>query len=139
MIMQVQRGKECMLYALAMVLDTPAEDLRALVSMPVDRSLHPQELIDISHAVGYTLTIIEVCPYCTDPVELTQTPVYSESHTRARILKYITGAPGVCIVRTERGTYHALAWDGKRVFDPHGTISCVPPQNIYMFLKLVKL
>ena len=135
MRMQVQKGDQCMLYALAMVMSIPASEL--MLQIPEGRSLHPQELMDAMLPDGYSLVTVEADPYCTDPVALTQARVYADPFNR--ITRYARGARGILLLQKDNTAYHAVAWDGTCVYDPHGKISKGIPENTIAFLRLVQL
>ena len=140
MKMQVQEGKHCMLYALAMLMDIPASSILARLKYKGDgeRSWHIQEMMDVLMSEGKSLILVESDPYCTDPVNLTQTRVYtSENH---RMEHYMDGAPGLILVRRDGGTsFHCCSWDGKNCYDPQGTITEGVQEEVWAFLRLVNL
>ena len=139
MKMQIQTKGQCMIYALAMVIDTPASTLLQECEYKGDgkRSLHIQELMDLLIPRQLSLVTVEVDPYCTDPVYLTQERVYAAGNNR--IMRYMRIARGIALVWRNNMQSHSVAWDGTHVYDPKGYITEGIPDGIYAFLRLVEI
>ena len=128
--MKLQRApisNTCLLTAFAMVLGVNAQDL--MCSDPHEvmwpqlekpqryRGHHIQEMIDILWDYGYNVTEIQALPRfgqlgCTETYLL-----FDNDMAMERIQRYMTGSVGVITSPT-----HAVAWDGKMIYDPKGTM-----------------
>ena len=127
-----------MLYALAMLLDRPASEILEQLEYKGDgeRTWHVQEFMDLLFPEGLSLIIVEQNPSCFEKIDGSESCVYTD--VGDRLTRYMRNATG--IILQERGTeFHALAWDGVSTYDPHGQITIGAPNNIYAFLRLVKL
>lgn len=144
-IMKIQRQPNtwsCILASAAMVLDTDCKTLTEMIghdgseivlpSLPEPakrRGFHLQEIIDCAIKLGYTVTPIEVLPYST-PDGKAEFPVNFKIRTdgnlfywdnKSRLLSYMKDTKGI-ITGLASQWRHALAWDGKKIYDPHGLV-----------------
>jgi hypothetical protein len=121
----------CLATAFAMVLDISYEELIKQVGHDGSevwfprmgepsrrRSFHIQELVDAAWKRGFAVTEIEVSPIVGRAYDSQIRPL--DLGSRARIERYMQGTRGVLGVVSGMGRRHALAWDGKEIFDPTG-------------------
>lgn len=125
-------GWSCLLASMAMVLDKSIEELIEAVghngsnivfwNLPEPgkrRGFHIQEFIPMILKSGFAMTPIEVLPYSTPdgvhefPIDL---PNYEE-----RLWNLMNGHRGILTGLRTRWR-HAVAWNGKRIYDPLGSI-----------------
>lgn len=119
-------GHQCLIFSAAMVLGEDPQDLCTEIGhdglervwdLPPPRCYighHIQEIQDLFLARGRGLVEIELYPMSGQrgqPVHKT----YSDSDAEARFIRLITNRMGILI-----GPGHAVAWDGKIIFDPNG-------------------
>jgi len=119
---------QCLLYSSAMVLDCEPSDLVTEIGhdgMEVCwpelekpfcfRSFHPQEIMDCFVRRGYGFLVIDrksfLGPDGVAPKEVVLDP--------NRIHAYMKN-PGILVGCTKNGLPHAVAWDGKIIYDPNG-------------------
>ena len=77
-----------------------------------------QEIIDCAINLSYTVTPIEVLPYST-PDGKSDFPVNFPGGNKERLLHYMNNTEGI-ITGLANTWRHAVAWDGHKIFDPHG-------------------
>ena len=121
----------CVLASAAMVLDTDVKTLIEMIghdgsevvlpTLPEPakrRGFHMQEIIDCAIKLSHTITPIEVLPYST-PDGKAEFPVNFQISNEERLLHYMKRGSGI-ITGLARKFRHAVAWDGNKIFDPHG-------------------
>ena len=132
--MELQKGEsnvDCILAAAAMVMDIPIKDLRnkighdggeKIFDAPEPycfRGFHMQEIIDQAFLNSWSVMNVQsepgLAPYTGtgDPFMLT----FNDN----RIKTYLSRFSGI-IAGVQMGSTHAVAWDGKRIYDPGGRI-----------------
>lgn len=122
----------CMLCSVAMVLDMEIIELirkighnGSKVVFPVlpepgrRRGFHLQEFITIAIDRGFAVTPIEALPYAT-PDGKHEYPINFPDF-KIRFQKYMIGVPGI-LTGLARQWRHAVAWNGKDIYDPRGQI-----------------
>lgn len=123
----------CSAAALAMVLDKDYDSIikeighdgskivnPELQSPGCYKGFHMQELIEVAIDQGYAVTPIEVLPVQTamgDDEHVVEFPQYRD-HAR-RLQYHLNRVSGIIIGKLEK-YWHAVAWNGERVFDPRG-------------------
>jgi len=135
-LIQKPNEHNCIIYSMAMLLNTSVEDLELRLgnlgnqkiwpTLPMPycyRSYHIQEIIFVAYQLGYAM----ICFYKN--IYLSPTPPYTGTQIpiivpRAHILKLLRGSRALLI--TER---HAMAWNIDQVYDPNG--NKFPLDNIY--------
>ncbi len=83
------------------------------------RSFHIQELIDICYLLNYAVIPIQAIPSIGsfhDPYNIISTEKSEE-----RILSYLENNIGVITGLSRSGRNHAVAWDGRKIYDPNGS------------------
>jgi len=148
MILLRQSGDNCLLYAAAMVLDADPEDICAAtghsgndiwwpdeVGARKKRSHHPQELIDYAAILGLTFVKIIAIPRI-GWTEATCKPIFVEP--MKRLERWLMGRRAILLV-TSGSLNHAVAWDGKEVFDPKGFKASIEDYEIEVAYILTKL
>lgn len=130
----------CVLASAAMVFDTDYKTLIEMIghdgsevvlpSLPEPakrRGFHMQEIIDCAIKLSHAVVPIEVLPYST-PDGKAEFPINFKIRTdnnlfnwdnRSRLLHYMTNGEGI-ITGLARKFRHAVAWDGHKIYDPHG-------------------
>lgn len=138
---------QCVLYSAAMVLDSAPETLiheighdGMVVTWPELRApqcyngFHPQEIIDCAWRRGYAMMVIETesfsGPENSNPIRITPKDTN-------RLQAYMA-LPGIIIGTNICGHGHAVAWDGKKVYDPNGLIYPLNEFKIYEFWAFVR-
>ena len=119
---------QCLVYSLAMLLDEEVDILiqelghdgmqRVFPGAPpyCYNGYHMQEIIDVTIARGYSLTLIELFPRyasASDPTDWKT--LYPETQARERFKRQIQSRK--CLLLSNS---HACAWDGDIVWDPNG-------------------
>ncbi len=134
--MQLQRQLNdwsCVLAAVAMVFNADQRKLIkeighdgseiVLPTLPEParrRGFHLQELIDCVVRRKYSVTPIEVLPYST-PDGKADFPINFQVSYEERLLRHMHNTRGI-ITGLGKKWRHAVAWDGKQIYDPHGLI-----------------
>ena len=117
---------QCLIFSAAMVLGEDPQDLcteighdglERIWDLPTPRCYrghHIQEIQDLFVARGRALYEVELYPASGHPG---QRPcyAYSDEEAERRLVRHLTGRMGILISPS-----HAVAWDGKIVFDPNG-------------------
>lgn len=118
-----------------MVLDIPVVELlqelghdgsavwwSEAVGFKRQRGFHIQELIDVCWKKGFSVTLIESAP-TAQPDENLEPKLYTTEETlMQRMQRYLDNNMGV-ITRNN----HAVAWDGKQIYDPSERIYSMEP------------
>lgn len=128
-----QPSGSCLIASVAMVLDIDIKILNEMIGhdgsavvLPLlpeparRRGHHLQEIIDCALKSGYAVTPIEVLPYST-PDGKSEYPIDFQIDNKERLFKYMRNSRGILTGLGSRWR-HAMAWDGKRVYDPRGYI-----------------
>ena len=123
----------CLITAAAMVLDVDIKILHEMIGhdgsavvlslLPEParrRGFHLQEVIDCALKSDYMVTPIEVLPYST-PDGKSEYPIDFQIDNKERLLKYMRNSRGI-LTGLGRQWRHAMAWDGKHVYDPCGYV-----------------
>ena len=131
MTLQSTKKPQCLLYSFAMALNIDAADVIGrightgleLVYMEQEgikrcRSMHIQELIDVSIEYGKAPVCIERNPIigpsiteAIEPFENNEKRFYDSLRDQVAVLGSYSGPVA-----------HAVAWDGENVFDPRGYV-----------------
>lgn len=122
----------CLLASVAMVLEMTIEELIEEVGhdgseivcpdlkSPGNRkAFHIQEFISIILEKGFAITDVAIRPVSTPDGKCEYEIKFPDSMKRFRRL--MAGVKGI-IVGKNREWYHAVAWDGKIIYDPAGHI-----------------
>ena len=122
----------CLLASAAMVLDINREALIDRIGHdggeivfpeqpePMKRQgFHIQEIIDVAVESGYWVMPIEVMPSSTTDGK-NNFDIEIKDHGQ-RLTDHMADWPGIIVGRSRRMN-HAVAWDGKMVYDPVGKI-----------------
>ena len=118
-----------------MVLDIPVADLLQelghdgtatwwpkAVGPKRQRGFHVQEMIDVCWRRGFSVTLIEYGPMA-QPDENYEPRLYTTEETlTARMRGYLDNNVGVITTLNN----HAVAWDGKQIYNPSGKIYPMP-------------
>ena len=123
----------CILAAVATVLDEDQQKLIeeighdgseiVLPTLPEParrQGFHLQELIDCAIRREFAVTPIEVLPYST-PDGKAEFPVNFPEGNKERLFKYLHNNIGI-FTGLAKQWRHAVAWDSKQIYDPHGLI-----------------
>jgi len=103
------KGKPfCLPYAFAMVLDIEPEEILEEVNRPL---FHIQDMIDFCLRRGYAVTEIQAVPVMSNVIMTMHLKHWD------RIWQIINGRK--CVLYDDT---HAVAWNGKLVFDPKGRV-----------------
>lgn len=129
--MKLITGYNCLLASAAMVLDVHPDVLTQLIGhdgkkvifpeLPASintRGFHTQEITDCALEYEYAVTEIEAIPRST-PDGKREYPV--EFSDKKRFQNHINGHIGI-FTGSIKGRGHAVAWDGKMIFDPRGKV-----------------
>lgn len=84
------------------------------------RGFHPQEIIDAGWMYGIAIVEIQAMPYST-PGDGTSFQVDFKINPVDRFDSYLMGTKGV-ITGLVNEVGHAVAWDGKKIYDPRGRV-----------------
>jgi len=107
MILRKQKGNQCILYSLSMCIDIKPEELVIYArhdGSDVSRTFNIEEFVSYLYNRNFSaIPFVSRAEYCGEIVELLNQPPL---HLR-----------GVLIYGK-----HAVAWDGKNIYDPHGKI-----------------
>lgn len=93
------------------------------------RSFHIQELIDVCMSMLVTVTEIQRVP-CMGPRNDEEFLVLEDDD---RFFRYVRAHSGVLCGLTREGGYHAVAWDGEKIYDPKGFICDLSEFNPSVF------
>lgn len=118
-----------------MILDIPVADLLQelghngtavwwpeAVGFKRQRGFHIQEMIDVCWKKGFSVTLIEHGP-TAQPDEHYEPKLYTTEETlMQRMQGYLDNNIGVITTGS-----HAVAWDGKQIYDPGGSIYIMKP------------
>ena len=128
-----QPSGSCLITSAAMVLNTDIKSLTDMIGhdgsaivLPLlpeparRRGHHLQEIIDCALKLGYTVTPIEALPWST-PDGKSEYPIDFQINHNERLSNYMQNSIGI-LTGLGRQWRHAMAWDGGRVYDPHGDI-----------------
>ena len=123
----------CSIAAAAMILDINIQTLIGIIGHDGSeivfpklqepgnrRGFHIQEIIDCAIELGYFVTPIEILPYST-PDGKNEFPINFSEGNSHRLLKYVSKTKGI-LTGLGNKWYHAMAWDGKNIYDPNGYI-----------------
>ena len=128
-----QNKPQCLLHAAAMILDVDPKILIDEIGhngmervwkdlhMPAClRGFHIQEIIDCCRRRHLGLMPIEVLPRSgpQDNLRIWRT-VFSHKQAQRRFITAIEGQTAILIGQFKKSN-HAVAWDGKEVYDPNG-------------------
>ena len=132
-----QPNDSCLLYAAAMVLDEPPEKLIREIGHDGQsvwwaelsksfqiRSFNIQEIIDCFIHRGLGLMPIHLYPCNVPPVGMVKPRmVWDAKKCDARFINLIENVEAIITgQRKDSLVSHAVAWDGKKVYDPMGMI-----------------
>ena len=132
-----QPNDSCLLYAAAMLLDVDPEILikeighdgqeiwwSSLSKSFKHRSFNIQEIIDCCIRRGYGLMPIQLFPCNVPPVgNVNPKMIWDQKKCEERFLNRITNVPAILTgQRAESLVPHAVAWNGKKIYDPMGEI-----------------
>ena len=144
-----QSGDNCFLYAAAMVLDIEPQKLITLighdgteiwwpdqVGSKKQRSIHPQELLDAAVVLKKTFICIEFIP--RTGWDKNSARLIFDKTMVPRFAAWIKDRYAILIVRGS-GLGHAVAWDGKSVYDPKGFVQSIEEYEIAEAWVLVDL
>jgi len=127
----------CVIAAAAMAMDCTIEELEKLIGhdggeivrdspSPANRrGFHIQEIIDVAWQKGFSVTPIEAKPIGTigdgkfSPIKMNE----------MRFQEYLDDNIGILTGQARRFG-HAVAWDGKMVYDPRGHIISFDDCNV---------
>lgn len=125
---------ECTIASLAYLLGKPIQEIASDLGK---RILHMEECIDYCMKEGYFLCAISASPRTIDK-EGNTFQVYEPDQAASRLSAYMHLRQGLCYCKTDRGTYHVVAWTGDGYYDP-GCSSVIKawPKNILAFYLLV--
>lgn len=130
----------CLPTAFAMVLDLPVKEIIDLIGhdgstitwpkLPSPfcrRAFHIQELINVSHRLGYTCT-----PFVSRPL-IAPSPYVIPYEIE---LTYRPKTPGVVLGKFPKRMFHAMAFDGEEYFNPG--IPCEESFQVDCFYSVIK-
>lgn len=124
----------CLIYSTAMLLNTkPEKILKKLEKMNLHALRHIQTIQRYLATMGKALAPIELFPTHEEDVRAEQH--ITEDEECELFLNTIRGRIGLILTAT-----HALAWDGKKAFDPNGkiydSILDIPMEEFYLLCDL---
>lgn len=95
---------------------------------------HIQEMIDMAFQFDYSCTPIDAKPAFGyfDPNIKDRPELWSNEICEKRIESYLMGNVGVIIGTVGFNQGHAVAWDGKNVYDPRGQILKIEEHEMVM-------
>lgn len=146
---------DCLVASLAMVLDLDIEDVKSdVIPDPLEYPFPPPwndlPLVPDMNVVadwlfttkGSAITPFEHAPYCTPDINCPTVSVYNEDAGRV-FEQQLSYGPGM-IECWFNGNGHMVAWDGERIYDPHGYIynlsdtECygTTPHRFWLFSKV---
>lgn len=124
----------CLPTSFAMVLDMPvlevlekighdgSEIVWPMLSNPHNRrSFHIQEMIDLCWDLGKLVVMFQTKP-CNSPYPHIEPINVPMKFTPEERFKKLIHYPGVFTGVTNEGVGHAVAWDGRMIFDPKGKV-----------------
>ena len=127
-----ENNLDCILAAAAMVMDENLAELKKRIghdgkerifpSAPEPycfRGFHIQEIIDQAFQMGWSVMYIQR-QFGLDPV-IGNDPVFVINVHDKRLSVYLKKFPGI-IAGISNNKTHAVAWDGKMIYDPGGKI-----------------
>lgn len=144
----------CTLAAAAMVTGKSLEELIELIGHDGSEIIHPelnppgnrkgfhmQEIIDACLELGWAIVPIEAIPAQT----ATGVDCYTLESKRFknhedRFLHHLLGSKGILLGAT-KGYWHAVAWNGKKIFDPRGkkyTLSEAKGIDFKIYYRFIK-
>lgn len=123
-----QKGNQCMVTSLAMILDEDPEDLLKEIGHDGMKEAwpellgnfrcvghHPDEFQDVCFKRGLALAMIELNPMSAPSAHCAPHCVYPEGTQREQRFRFlIKGRRAILAFRSA----HAMAWDGHKVHDP---------------------
>jgi hypothetical protein len=148
MKLQRQPNKwSCLPTAFAIVLDKDVEKVLKLIGHDGSekifpdleepycrRSFHLQELVEVCLYYKYAVTQIEV-----NPVSEACGQLYPVPTCKATFSHYLHVGTGVLLGHGSAGTPHAVAWDGRIVYDPNGLVYDLAKFTPMAFLLIAKI
>ena len=154
LIKQLTRG-QCLIAAHAMCMDMPLE--KAIAEIGHDgmeriheeleepfcfRGFHQQELIDHALDKGVAIINIEALPGSMSggPDERLYVVQFNVSPEQ-RIMEYLQYSTRAIILGQSllTKTWHAVAWDGSKIYDPQGSVYLIQDAEKYRFGQIVGL
>lgn len=125
----MQRGQTCLIAALAMAWGTGYDTVVTMLGHDGTRiqdgglsGIHPQEVIDIVSHNDVAMVIIEYHPtYKPKDTEIIKS-VWTDEQRETRLRKHLENRWTVLIGQNKHGAPHAVAYDGKEIFDPASSI-----------------
>lgn len=128
-----QSGGSCLIASAAMVLNVDIKTLFEVIGhdgsavvLPLlpeparRRGYHFQEIIDCALKLDYAVTPIEALPYST-PDGKSEYPIDFQIDNKERLFNYMRNSRGI-LAGLGRQWRHAMAWDGKHIYDPRGYV-----------------
>jgi len=156
MNMQKQTGHTCLLYATAMLLDVPAEQLISEIGHNGEgvewpeleprslckRGFHIREMIEVCVTRGHGLTPIEIYPsHCPWRREDLIKPLWNREESLNKFSDIVLGRKGIiiCPPVSSIGVGHSIAFDGNDCYDPRGKIYKITDAHMQEFWMLTDL
>lgn len=104
------RGPRCLVWSAAMVLDVEPEEILTFVGRDCLDGVHMQEIQAFAFGKGFLLAPFEPEPQIAGDL-FTVKPVgwWEEPWLQFE---------GIMLGETNKGNYHAVAWDGDQILDP---------------------
>lgn len=154
MELQKQKGHDCLVYATAMLLDVPAEELIKEIGHDSEdilwpeleprskckRGFHIREMIEVCMSRGFALTPIELYPsHCPWGREDLVKPLWETEEAQQRFSEVVLGRKGIILCPPTMGVGHAVAFDGKDCYDPRMKIYPITHVKILEFWMLTQI
>lgn len=107
------------------------------------RGVHPQEILELFISRGLGLMHVVHYPTSTHlKYPERDDLVWEPTRASARFIRHITSKRGLLLGISDSKSYHAVAWDGDKVYDPRGytydlSSRLFTPAEAYIVVKLM--
>jgi len=154
MFLQTQPSQwSCVPTAFAMLLDIAVEEMIRQIGHDGSevvwpeleptalskRAFHPQECIDVALSLDIPIVSIHLMPYTLHFVNnVPSKPIWTEQQCLDRFDRLLKAYEGVFTGTTNYNMGHAVAWNGKMVYDPRGYIKPLEEANFNPQIFFIK-
>jgi hypothetical protein len=83
------------------------------------RGFHLQEIVDAAYLLEHAIVTIEGHPILVS-MDYDEYPIFNQEQITNRLGSYLFSSIGILTGRGKNGNYHAVAWNGKEIYDPTG-------------------
>ena len=148
-----QNGPYCLVYSAAMVLDVWPSEIHESIGHDGTaevfdsknktnrmRGVHICEILDFARTMGNFFSFVEYDPCISQRDGCDVHHVIPKHERHKRFLNHIWGNRAILIGSLPTGAGHAVAWDGRIVYDPRGGIYMLSSDSfipIYAFVRII--